>query len=292
VDRGERRSLSTPDAGNLRYRSAPERRARILDVVTNEGFCTIAELARSLDVSEMTVRRDVARLERAEQVRRVHGGLTVLSRDALYSSNFTKRAAEMMHAKRAIAQTAIGLLESNATIGIDAGTTTHQLALLLPADLGLTVASHSLPVLTALLSNLGVQVIGLGGELHHLTQDFAGLATREAIANLHLSVLFLAARGLNNRGVFCASDHEALVKRKLLEVADRVIVLADSTKLTSSAMVRVCGLDRIDCIVMDDGLDPEASSLFSSHGIELILATEDRLSAIQSSESNARQDLS
>jgi len=271
----EQHPQRTSEVGQLRYGSAPERRARILDVVTNEGFCTIAELARSLDVSEMTVRRDVALLERAEQVRRVHGGLTVLSRDALYSSDYTKRAAEMMYAKRAIAQTAIHLLDCDATIGIDAGTTMHQLALLLPTDLKLTVASHSLPVLNALLPNQGVQVIGLGGELHPLTQDFAGLATREAIANLHLSVLFLAARGLNSRGVFCASDHEALVKRKLLEVADRVIVLADSTKLTSSAMVRVCGLDRIDCIVMDDGVGSEAKSLFLSHGVELIVATED-----------------
>jgi DeoR/GlpR family transcriptional regulator of sugar metabolism len=286
----EQHRRSTSEVGHLRYGSAPERRTRILDVVTNEGFCTIAELARSLDVSEMTVRRDVALLERAEQVRRVHGGLTVLSRDALYSSDFTKRAAEMMHSKRAIAQTAIHLLDREASIGIDAGTTMHQLALLLPDDLKLTVASHSLPVLNALLSNPGVQVIGLGGELHPLTQDFAGLATREAIANLHLSVLFLAARSLSNRGVFCASDHEALVKRKLLEVADRVVVLADSTKLTSSAMVRVCGLDRIDCIVMDDGVSPEAKSLFLSHGIKLIVANEDHGSRSDGSPTSVPQE--
>lgn len=85
-------------------------------------------------------------------------------------------------------------------------------------------------------------------------QDFAGLGAQEAIANLRLGTLFLAAGGLNHTTWFCASYHEALVKRVLIEVAELVVLLADSTKFTASAMVRVFGLDALDRAVMDDGV--------------------------------------
>ena len=76
------------------------------------------------------------------------------------------------------------------TIGFDAGTTTHELSLILPEHLNLTVATHSLPVLTALVSRKGVRVIGHGGQLQPATQDFCGLATQAAIADLSLSIRF------------------------------------------------------------------------------------------------------
>jgi DeoR/GlpR family transcriptional regulator of sugar metabolism len=259
------------DGQSLHYTMAPERRARILELVTSEGFCTIAELARSLDVSEMTVRRDVSRLESGQRLRRVHGGVTVLPGEALNSSDFAVQSTVMVEEKRAIAQAAAGLLEAGATIGIDSGTTTYQLALVLPENLNLTVASHSLPVLSALLPGQGLRVIGIGGELHPVTQDFSGLATHDAISNLHLSVLFLTTMGLTERGVFCASDHEALVKRKLVEVSERVVLLADSTKLASSAMIRVCSLDDIDCVIMDDGISDDSRKMLADNNVELIV---------------------
>jgi DeoR/GlpR family transcriptional regulator of sugar metabolism len=135
---------------SLQCTMAPERRARILELVTSEGFCTIAEMARSLDVSEMTVRRDVSRLETQQRLRRVHDRVTVLPGEVLNSSDFAVQSTVMVEEKRVIARAAVSLLEPGATIGIDSGTTTYQLALVLPENLNLTVASHSLPVLSAL----------------------------------------------------------------------------------------------------------------------------------------------
>jgi DeoR/GlpR family transcriptional regulator of sugar metabolism len=219
----------------------------------------------------MTVRRDVSRLEGGQRLRRVHGGVTVLPGEALNSSDFAVQSTVMVEEKRAIARAAAGLLEAGATIGIDSGTTSYQLALILPDNLNLTVASHSLPVLSALAPGAGLRVVGIGGELHPVTQDFSGLATHDAIANLHLSLLFMTTMGLTERGVFCASDHEALVKRKLVEVSERVVLLADSTKLTTSAMIRVCSLDDIDCVIMDEGIGDDSRKMLASNDIELIV---------------------
>jgi DeoR/GlpR family transcriptional regulator of sugar metabolism len=147
----------------MRYGSAPDRRARILESVVSEGFCSVGELASSLDVSEMTVRRDIARLEQEGRLRRVHGGITTLPREALSPSAFGDRAADMQLPKQWIAQEAIRLLEHGATVGLDAGTTTYEIALILPELLNLTVATHSLAALNAFVSRKGVRVIGHPG---------------------------------------------------------------------------------------------------------------------------------
>lgn len=262
-------SAMTATQPGLRYRSAPARRKRIIELVTAQGFCTNAELSAALEVSEMTVRRDVERLAQEERLRRVHGGVTVLSSDAMSPSDFTERIAVMGEEKRAIARAALDFVTRGATLCLDAGTTTLELARLLPEDHRLTVATHSVPAIVTLLPNSGVHVFGLGGELHPETQDFAGPSTLATIRNLRISALFLAAGGLSARGVFCASDHEALVKRALIEVSDRVILLADSSKFRSSAMVRVCGLDAIHHAVIDDGASEPELTLLRENSVHL-----------------------
>jgi DeoR/GlpR family transcriptional regulator of sugar metabolism len=264
-------TMADPRPG-LRYGSAPDRRQRILDLVTAQGFCTIVELSAALDVSEMTVRRDVERLSKEERVRRVHGGVTVLTSEAMHPNDFNIRVTAMREQKLAVAAAALDFITAGSTICVDAGTTTLELARLLPEDHGLTVATHSIPVMTTLLPKSGVLVFGLGGELHPETQDFAGPTTTAAIRELRISTLFLAAGGLGARGVYCASDHEALVKRALIEVSDRVILLADSSKFRSSAMVRVCMLDSVDHAVIDDGISPEEISLLRESSVPLTIA--------------------
>jgi DeoR family transcriptional regulator, aga operon transcriptional repressor len=261
----------TATQSGLRYRSAPARRQRIVELVTAQGFCTNAELSLALEVSEMTVRRDVERLAQEERLRRVHGGVTVLSTDAMSPSDFTVRSAVMREEKHAIASAALDFVTQGATLCIDAGTTTLELARLLPEDHRLTVATHSVPVMVALLPNSGVHVFGMGGELHPETQDFAGPSTLAAIKNLRISALFLAAGGLSERGVFCASDHEALVKRALIEVSDQVILLADSSKFRSSAMVRVCGLSAVQHAVIDDGASEPELAVLRENSVNLII---------------------
>jgi DeoR family transcriptional regulator, aga operon transcriptional repressor len=263
--------MADPRPG-LRYGSAPDRRQRILDLVTAQGFCTIGELSAALEVSEMTVRRDVERLSREERLRRVHGGVTVLSNEAMHPNDFTARATVMREEKRAIAAAALAFISPGATICVDAGTTTLELARLLPEDHRLTVATHSVPAMTTLLPKNGVLVFGLGGELHPETQDFAGPITVAAIRELRIATLFLAAGGLSARGVYCASDHEALVKRALIEASDRVILLADSSKFRSSAMVRVCTLESVHHAVVGDGIRDEDISLLREGGVPFTIA--------------------
>jgi len=130
----------------------------------------------------------------------------------------------------------------------------------LPADRQLTVVTHSLPAMDILGERTGFTLIGLGGVFHASTRSFSGPDTRAAIRNLRLHTLFLAASGLSETGVYCSTPFDAETKRSLIEIADRVVLLVDSSKFSRTAPVFVCGLDAVDVIVTDAGIDSETAA--------------------------------
>ena len=256
----------------FRYTSAPERRQRLVVYITEQGYCTIAELSRIFGVSEMTIRRDVSKLVEQGEVRGFRGGVGSLTRQDLVGSDYRLRDLKMGAAKQAIARAAVDLIGMNSIVALDAGTTAAQLAPMLPTDRNLCAITHSFPVLSELAGHPGTEVICLGGTLHPESLSFDGPATLSAISNLHVELLFLAATGLGERGVFCGNGYDAITKRALIDVSERVVLMADSSKFETQAMVRVCGWDAIDTIIVDSGIGEGQRRLLMQHGVNVIVA--------------------
>lgn len=252
------------------YSSAPERRDRIVRFVTDQGFCTITELSALLGVSEMTIRRDVSGLVRFGKLRGFHGGVGSLSPEDMLGRDYADRDLAMADAKRAIAARATELVREDSVIAIDAGTTAIRMTSLLPRNKRLHVVTQSFPVVSALVGNADTEVICLGGVLHPETLSFDGMSTLAAISNLQVETFFLAASGLSDRGAFCANGFDAITKRALIEVAERVVLLADSSKFSSSAMVKICGWDAIDTIVIDSGLSAENKDMLLQNSVKVL----------------------
>lgn len=231
-----------------------DRREHLTSFVSEQGFCSISELADRFGVSEMTIRRDVARLVGAGRLRAFHGGVGSLAPMDLLGVDYGARSENMGDTKRAITERARSQLTQDSVIAIDAGTTTAQFAALIPIDLRITVVTPSLPVVNSLASHASIELLCLGGTLHTESLSFSGPSTLAAISNLRVQTLFLAASGLNERGAFCGNGFDAITKRALIDVADRVVLLADSSKFSTSAMVRTCGWDAIDELIIDDGI--------------------------------------
>lgn len=255
---------------SFRYTSAPERRERLVQFIAEHGYCTITELSKAFDVSEMTIRRDVLRLVEQGKVRGFRGGVGSLSRQEMEGSDYRLRDMKMAEAKQAIARRAIEMVNPGSVIAIDAGTTGHQVAELLPNDRGLTVVTHSFPVVSSLIGNPGTEVMCLGGLLHAESLSFDGPSTLAAISNLQVETLFLAASGIGDRGAFCGNGFDAITKRALIEVADQVVLLADSSKFSTSAMVKICGWAAIGTIVIDDGITEEHQRMLEAQDVEVI----------------------
>ncbi|AWS41761.1 DeoR/GlpR family DNA-binding transcription regulator [Streptosporangium sp. 'caverna'] len=257
----------------FRYTSAPERRERLVQFIGEQGYCTIMELSKAFAVSEMTIRRDVMRLAEQGKVRGFRGGVGSLSKQEMEGSDYRLRDMKMADAKRAIALEAIEMVGVGSVIAIDAGTTARQVAELLPPDRNVTVVTHSFPVVSSLIGRAGTEVMCLGGLLHPESLSFDGPATLAAISNLRVETLFLAASGVGERGAFCGNGFDAITKRALIEVAERVVLLADSSKFYASAMVKICDWEAIDRIVIDDGISEEQQRMLEQQDVDVVTVT-------------------
>ncbi len=263
------------DPKAMRYDSAPRRRRWILEHLREAGFISVASLSQDLGVSDMTVRRDLRKLEERGEVRVVHGGVSLLH-GPMHDPEFAARSGLQSEAKAAIAREAHLLVGASDTVALDAGTTAYALARALPPDFAGTVVTHSVPVIQLLLSRGRVRVVGLGGELLHESQAFAGQMTVEAIRSLRVGTLFLGAAAVDERGVYVATDNERPTKLALIDIADRVVLLADHTKFTADAAVLLCSLDRIDVLVTDQTLPASTAALLRRTATSVVLATPER----------------
>lgn len=264
-------SNGVPDSPRL---SARERRELLLNVVEDQGYCTTGELAQRFGVSEMTIRRDVAGLVDRGMLRSFHGGVSALTSAEFRGSDYRARERLEQSVKHAIALRAREMIREGDVIGLDAGSTVAELAALMAAQ---PVRAHavtaSLPVINALAQAPHIEVMSLGGNLHNEALSFAGPATLAAIDELRLGTLFLGASAFSTRGAFCANDFDSLTKRKLIEVADRVVLLADATKVTRTAMAKICDWEAIDVLITDHGLDESVEHALEEHQVELALTS-------------------
>lgn len=255
----------------LRYEAAPARRDAVLARVHARGFCTVAELAAHLGVSEMTVRRDVRRLAELGDVRVVHGGVS-LPHHTVASAAFDARLQANTAAKRRVAEAGARLVEPGDTIAADAGTTTHMLVSALPEGFDGCVVTHSIPVMQTLLGRPGARCVGLGGDLYAPSRAFVGPATVEATARLRVRWCFLGAAAVDERGCYGVADLERPTKTALMDVAERVVLLADADKFRRSAPVLLAPVERLHAVVTDGEPPAAFRAALDERGVHLITA--------------------
>ena len=244
-----------------------ERIARDLE---QTGFLSARELTESLGVSEMTIRRDLRRLEQEGVLRIVHGGASLP-----LGSDYQSRGMSEHAAKAKIGRLAASLIPLGSTVLMDAGTTVAEVAQHLPANFDGYVITHSIPVINSLLTRPDIPVHCLGGELRTQSQAMIGTSTVQSLSNLRAQVLFLGAAAVNESGVFVAKNFESSTKQAFIESANRVILLADHSKFSTFMPVFLAPLTVVDEIVTDRPLPPEVARVADDLGIIVHVADED-----------------
>ena len=246
--------------------SAPRSGARILSQLRAFGFLSVGDLARDLNVSAMTVRRDLHRLESNGDVRLVHGGAS-LSSDALHGDVFQRDA--MALARCRVAALAVQFVEQGDTIAIDAGMTAFALARALPETFNGSVVTHSMPVVQFFAAGASeARLVALGGELHPDRHAFVGPSTEAALAGLRARTFFLEPGGMD--GIYAASPAEASVQRCLMEIADEVVIVATSAVLSGSAPARIAPLDRAARLIIDEPLPNRIGKVLRDAGAHVV----------------------
>lgn len=248
-----------------------ERRSRIASVLELRGYVSVRTLADELAVSDMTVRRDLRQMAKDGDVRLVHGGAT-LTHGTLRTSDFVARARVASDAKRTIARRALEFIQAGDTVALDAGTTAFAVAEAIDVEAPVTVVTNSVPVLQLSLSRPNLSVLMLGGELAVESQALVGPLSVQAAESLRVRTLFLGAAAVDARGVYVDTGIERPTKRAMMAMADRIVLLVDSTKFAGSAPVRLCELSEVDFIISDTEPAADAAAELQRSGVPFILA--------------------
>lgn len=250
--------------------SVQERRNQLLELIRTRRFATLEELAATLGVSESTVRRDVEALEQQGDARRIHGG-------ALYTgtspklAHFDVRQPMRWEQKRAIAQKAVELISPGDTIILDGGTTTYEVARLL-LGLPIHVVTNSLPVANLFASDPASDLVFVGGSICPRTGVAQGPHAEAMIGGLRVRKAILSVAAANDEGFFNNNVLLVETERAMMQAADEIIVVADSSKFGHRSLMHLCPLDNVDCIVTDDGLSQEWRTKIDALGVRLIVA--------------------
>ncbi|UNK41237.1 DeoR/GlpR family DNA-binding transcription regulator [Luteimonas sp. S4-F44] len=255
-------------------RDTSQRRLRISELVRQHGSVQVASLAELFGVSVQTVRKDLRYLAERGVMARAYGGAidsSVVGGPAAEPAYEVKRS-ERLDAKRRIGRLAATLIKAGDTIAIDSGTTAIQLAEALP-NIQVTVVTNDFGVLTALTPKNNVDIVMLGGELRRKNMAFYGGMTVDAIDALHVDVVFLGVDGFDlERGITTHYEPEAMLNRKMIEAARKVVAITDSSKFGRICLHRIMPVADLDTLITDSGAPEDVREASRQLGFELLLA--------------------
>ncbi len=258
---------------------AEERRARIAELVNSRGSVKVSDLAKELQVTQPTIRKDIVALETERKLKRTHGGALAI-RSPAYEVEVEARRSANAAQKEAIAQACLHVLGQNDSIYLDAGTTSLAIAEAIAGEAdapgarfgaNLNVLTNSVPVARAFSTRGSIHCTVVGGQYRPIADSFVGPLALQAIRQFTVNIAFLGVTGLSGDQFSVADLGEADVKRAVLQQARRAIVPMDHSKLGLTDFVGVFKLADIDTVILDKP-EPYVAELCDANDVTLILA--------------------
>lgn len=251
---------------------ANQRREQILKLLREDGSAKVVDLAKLFKVSEVTIRQDLEKMESDDLIIREHGGAFLKSiEDQVHSLTLMNK--DNMDKKILIGKKAAELIDNGDVIILDSGSTTTEIAKNLIGKKNLTVITNALNIAILLGSHPGIEVMMTGGEFKPPTLSLTGQKAADFLRDIHVDKLFLATAGISLKaGLTYPSISDLVVKKAMIDAADTVYLVADSTKVRKSAFASLGALSLINYIITDPSISKEHEALFKSHDIHFIIA--------------------
>lgn len=248
-----------------------ERHQQIIDKIHQEGQVKSQVLCNELDVSSVTIRKDLKFLEEKGVLYRMHGGATLSNP---YATDRHVNEKEKLHSgeKTSIGRAAAALVTANDSILIASGTTVLNLAKNIRPLGNLTVITSAVNVAIELNQHNEVEVIQLAGILRKRSSSVTGIYAEENLKDFSCSKLFLGVDGVDlDFGLTTADVTEARLNREMIKISQKTIVLADSSKFGKRGFGRICGFDSVDEIITDQGISNFTRRELEEHGIKVTI---------------------
>ncbi|KPH11378.1 MULTISPECIES: DeoR/GlpR family DNA-binding transcription regulator [Chryseobacterium] len=246
------------------------RHSDILKVLDEKDYVLVQDLCEKFNVSSVTIRKDLNYLESLGLLFRNHGGASKYVRYA-YEKNVDEKENINVEAKQSIAKAALQMIQENDCIILASGTTMHYLARMLVNFGRLTVLTSSLRVALELCNNPNINIIQLGGEVRKSSTSIVGSISETILKQFSCNKLFLGVDGIDlDFGISTSNAAEAHLNQLMIECSDKVVILADSSKLNKKGFGRIATLDQIDCLITDDGILKEDRKGLEEVGVSVI----------------------
>ena len=236
----------------MNSRKKNPRHDRILRYLSRaqSGEATVEELSKQFNVSIMTMRRDLTKLAATGRLTRTHGG-AILDEPAVIEFSIQGKQSRMLEQKRAIARKAASLINEGMAISLDTGTTTLEVARNINLRGELTVLTSSLAIASALYPRDNISMVLLGGTVRKHNPDLSGPLTEENLKRFRVHLAILGVDAITPDGCFTTDQSVSRISRAMLQNADKVVVVADSSKFMQTAFVRFAELRELDMIITD-----------------------------------------
>ncbi|QKJ85541.1 DeoR family transcriptional regulator [Paramixta manurensis] len=252
-----------------------ERQQQILQTVTEKGVVSLTELMECFQVSHMTIRRDIQKLESVNAIAIVSGGIALPERQRLLAEpSHQDKTILYPREKEAIGAEALRLIPANSSIYLDAGTTTLALAHALAGRDDLLIVTNDFVIAAFITEHTRCQMIHTGGTLCRENRSCVGALAAEMLKNLFIDIAFISASCWNQRGISTPNEDKVAVKKAVAAVSSQRVLLADASKYGKIANYLALPLTAFDAIISDSHLPAAAALAIRNGGAALSLAGE------------------
>jgi DeoR/GlpR family transcriptional regulator of sugar metabolism len=251
---------------------AEERRSLLLEELNESGFLQIQDISKKMDISPITIRRDLTILESEGLCHRKRGGAVKAFVNVSTELPYDIRRNQNDIEKREIGEAAAKLVNNGSTIILDSGSTTFALSLFLRTKSRLVVVTNDLQIAVKLANFSNIQTICTGGSVRSHMFSLQGIGTVNFINDLKVDICFLGADAIEtDLSISNVTYEEVSIKRAMIKAAKKVVLVADSTKFYRSGFVKVCDFEQIDTVITDDGIASEQLYALQQSGVKYLL---------------------
>jgi DeoR/GlpR family transcriptional regulator of sugar metabolism len=249
-----------------------ERQMKILTELNENGFVRVQNLCETFDVSSVTIRKDLSFLEKKGLLYRTHGGA---SKQSLYAfeRNIGEKESLQVDQKKKIASAGIQFINERDYIILGSGTTVHYLARLLEGFEKLTVVTSSLFVAIELCKNEQMNIIQLGGNVRKSSNSVIGSVAESTLKDYSCNKVFLGVDGIDfDFGLTTSNAMEAQLNKAMIQASEKVIVLADSSKIGKRSFGKIGDIQEMNVLITDSGISSKQKTTLEDLGIEVVIA--------------------
>lgn len=255
-----------------------QRQQLIIDILEEEQFASVRTFCTKLNSSEATIRRDLNKMSKLGLLKKIRGGAEVNDKAAtkpvraqISSSFFLVDKEINLDKKQLIAKKAVELCEDNESIIINGGSSTYMMGEYL-VDRQLNILTNSIVLAQSLWETTNNQVTLPGGEIYRSQGIILSAFDNDSIPNYHCTKMFMGTPGISKMGVMESDTLLVRAEHKLKKQAEKLIIMADSTKLGITSSFLFVPLSEVDILITDVDADPKLVQEFEAQGIEVIIA--------------------